>query len=209
MKKFLTKIVVLFIVSGFIGCNQESNAKPGANKSYDLMGSKVSFVAPSEPWQEKVQTVGEESADLGLPANTALAVTFRRPQAEGIIAVGVLGQQKDKDGKFVELENDQETLNQIALWVEKRDGERLEQEYTKVLGHNAFRMVFEVGDPQHREKGEQIHFTRDGRHYSLSIIVPKDDFNQEVGQFRNLVTSFNIEGGQAPAGATPVPSASP
>lgn len=188
---------ILFILSLFLaatlGCQNQPPASAGPTKEYKLMGdTEISIVTPSAPWVESVQTVGEGEASLGLPADTVLGLTFRRPNKEGLMAVGALGQQRNDKGEFVELENDQETLNQIANWVVKRDGERLKEEYIKVLGVNAFHMVFEVGKEDRREKGEQVHFTKDGKHYTLSILVPAQDYDAEIGQFRNLVSSFQI-----------------
>lgn len=157
------------------------------------MGQKtVTFTSPGEPWDESVTTIGEENAELGLPADTPAGVTYRRPDKEGHIIVGALAQKKDDEGNLIELENDQETLNRIALWIEKRDGERLTEEYIKVLGVNAFRMVFEFGDEKNRQKGEQVHFTKDGLHYTLSILVPTQDYNSQIGHFRTLVESFSL-----------------
>ena len=192
MKKILFIFLSLFLATA-LGCQNQPPASAGPTKEYKLMGdTKISIVTPSAPWVESVQTVGEEEANLGLPADTVLGVTFRRPGKEGLIAVGALGQQRNEKNEFVELENDQETLNQIANWVVKRDGERLKEEYIKVLGLNAFHMVFEVGKEGRREKGEQVHFTKDGKHYTLSILVPAQDYDAEIGQFRNLVSSFQI-----------------
>lgn len=194
VKKILSFTLILFTIV-LAGCNPRPSAISGPTKSYKVPNGEISFSTPSAPWAEKVITLGEELGTLGapIPAETALGVTFKRPEKEGLISVGVLGQQKDDKGNLVDLENDQETLNQIALWVEKRDGERLKEEYIQVLGVNAFHMIFEVGDEQHREKGEQVHFTKDGTHYALSIVVPKSDYDAEVGHFRNLVSSFKVE----------------
>jgi hypothetical protein len=194
VKKILTLILISFILVAS-GCQQNTAATSGPTKTYKVVDNDISFVTPSSPWVEKVQTVGEDKGELGdpVPADTVLGVTFRRPEKDGLIAVGVLGQQKNKDGEFIELENDQETLNQIALWVEKRDGKRLEEEYIKVLGVNAFHLVFEVGSGDSKEKGEQVHFTKDGKHYSLSILMPAKDYDAEIGHFRNLVSSFKIQ----------------
>lgn len=190
MKKILI-VISLCVLS--LGCTPKPSAVSGPEKTYDLMGKEVTFAIPSAPWVEKTQTIGPEQADLGMPAETIVGITFRRPDKEGLIAVGALGQQQTTDGKFVDIENDQETLNQIANWVEKRDGKRLEEEYIKVLGTNAFHMTFEVGEDNRKEKGEQVHFTKDGKHYSLSILVPAQDYKSEVGHFRNLVASFKID----------------
>lgn len=195
MKKILTVFLISFIAFAS-GCQQNVAATSGPTKTYKVVESDISFATPASPWEEKVQTVGDEVVgELGNPisADTVLGVTFRRPEKDGLISVGVLPQQTDEEGKVVELENDQETLNQIAMWVQKRDGKRLEEEYIKVLGVNAYHMVFEVGDEEHLQKGEQVHFTKDGKHYSLSIIVPAQDYKSEVGHFRNLVSSFKIQ----------------
>jgi hypothetical protein len=193
VNKFLVLLSICVIFVANFGCQEQAAAVAGPSKSYNLMGEEVSFVTPASPWVETVQTIGDDNAELGMPADTILGITFRRPDKDGLIAVGALGQQKDKDGKFIELENDQETLNQIAGWVDKRDGERVGEEYIKVLGVNAFHMTFEVGPEDRREKGEQVHFTKDGRHYTLSILVPAQDYDAQIGQFRNLVAAFTTK----------------
>ncbi|MFA5504515.1 MAG: hypothetical protein WC314_04260 [Vulcanimicrobiota bacterium] len=193
MKKILTLILISFIVAG-VGCQGSPSAGAGPVKTYQMLDGSIAFATPTSPWEEKVQTLGEDVGELGdpIPAETVLGITFRRPGKDGLIAVGVLGQQQNEKGEFVELENDQEMLNQIALSVEKREGKRTKEEYIKVLGVNAFRMVFEVGEGERLQKGEQVHFTKDGKHYSLSILLPAQDYDAEIGQFRNLVSSFNI-----------------
>lgn len=194
MKKILTLIVISFIVLG-VGCNSTPSATSGPTKTYKVVDGSLSFATPSSPWVEKVQSIGEVQGELGdpIPAETVLGITFRRPDQEGIISVGVLGQQKNEKGEFVELENDQEMLNHIAMSVEKREGKRLKEEYIKVLGVNAFHMVFEVGEDERKQKGEQVHFTKDGKHYTLAMLVPAQDYDAEVGHFRNLVSSFKLE----------------
>lgn len=215
MKKILVLMLFSFVSLASVGCqgggggSSSSGGQNGQAKSYNILGQRnVSFTVPGAPWVEKVQTVGEKDADLGMSADTVVGVTFRKGEADGLIAVGALGQQKDKSGKFVDLENDQETLNQIAMWVVKREGAISEQEYVQVDGVNAFRMVFEIKNGETQEKGEQIHFTKEGLHYTLSILVPANEFSSEVGQFRNLVNSFKTVPSE---GAAPVatPSTTP
>ena len=150
-------------------------------------------MTPSAPWEERVQTVGEESAELGQPADRVVGITFKRPEKDGLIAVGAVKQGQNEKEEFIELENDKETLNRIANWVVKRDGEILEQEYIKVLGANAYHMTFKVGADEREERGEQVHFTKDGKHYTMSILVPAQDYDKEIGQFRNLVKDFSIK----------------
>ncbi|MCA9775799.1 MAG: hypothetical protein KC800_03750 [Candidatus Eremiobacteraeota bacterium] len=194
MKKILTLILISFIVLG-AGCQNSPSAISGPTKTYKVVDGSLSFTTPSAPWEEKVQSLGEVQGELGnpIPAETVLGVTFRRPDKDGMISVGVLGQEKDKDGKVIDLENDQEMLNHIAMSVEKREGKRLKEEWTQVLGVNAFHMVFEVGEDERKQKGEQVHFTKDGKHYTLAILVPAQDYDAEIGHFRNLVSSFKLE----------------
>lgn len=191
MKKILFILIVCLFST--LGCENQASSVSGPTKTYDLQGREVSFVSPAEPWKAHVQTVGEDNATMGLPADRVVGITFRRPEKDGLIAVGALDQQKNDKDQFIELENDQETLNQIANWVIKRDGEILENEYIKVLGVNAYHMTFKVGKDAREKKGEQIHFTKDGKHYTMSILVPAADYDKEVGQFRNLVKDFNIK----------------
>ena len=194
MKKILVILTICLLSSLNLGCQNSSSGVAGPTKTYDLQGEQVSFVTPSAPWEERVQTVGEESAELGQPADRVVGITFKRPEKEGLIAVGAVKQGQNEKEEFVELENDKETVNRIANWVIKRDGEILEQEYIKVLGINAYHMTFKVGADEREERGEQVHFTRDGKHYTMSILVPAQDYDKEIGQFRNLVKDFDIKG---------------
>lgn len=135
------------------------------------------------------------------PMTTGIA--FQKPDYKGFFAVGTMAQRDDK-GKLVELESDQETLDVIAMWVEKRDGERLKQEWIPLAGTNAFHMIFEVGPPEERLKGEQVHFTNKGVHYTLSMLMPVKDYSSEVGHFQRIISSFKLESaGQAEPGKTP------
>ena len=190
MKNIPLTLFVSLLTFLVFGCQPNSSAVAGPEKSYKLIGKEVSFVTPSGPWQETVDTIREEDAELGMSADTVVAVVFRRPKEEGLISVGALGQQRDSENKLIELENDQETLNQIANWVIKRDGKITEQDYIKVLGVNAFRMTFALGDEKRKEKGQQVHFTKDGTHYALSILVPAKDYAAEIPHFDHLLSSF-------------------
>ena len=203
MKKILVLVMICLLPLTLSGCDKGKGDAPsseGQTKTYNLLGQReVSFTAPGDPWVEKVQTVGEEDADLGRPADTVVSVTFRKGETDGLIAVGALGQQKDEKGKYIELENDQKTLNQIAMWVVKRDGKITEQEYKEVAGTNAYHMVFTVKNGENEEKGEQYHFTKDGFEYTLSILLPADEFNSQVGQFHRLVETFTVKNSEKPA----------
>jgi hypothetical protein len=172
-------------------------------ETFELRGTEAVFAPPPAPWVANPIKVGEDDGELGLPADTVTAITFRRPESEGFITVAALDQARDSEGNLIELENDQETLNTIARWVEKRNGERTEEEYIKVLGVNAFHMKFNVLENENKLKGEQVHFTKGGQHYTLSILVPAQDYDAEVGHFRDLVSSFNLKEGD---GAQPTPA---
>lgn len=192
MKKILSILLLLFITVTS-GCQDQKPVTSGPEKSYDLMGKTVTFVTPASPWVEQQQEIGPEEAELHMPEGTVVGITFHHPDNGGLIAVGAVGQNVADDGEFIEIENDQETLNQIAMWVEKRDGTRLKEDYIKVLGVNAFHMVFEVGKGERKEKGEQVHFTLDGHHYTMSMLVPLKEYSVHIDHFRNLVSSFTID----------------
>lgn len=215
MKKILVLVMICLLPVTLSGCGKGkpqdgAASSEGQTKTYNLLGQReVSFTAPGDPWVEKVQTVGEEDADLGRPADTVVSVTFRKGETDGLIAVGALGQQKDEKGKYIELENDQKTLNQIAMWVVKRDGKITEQEYKEVAGTNAYHMVFTIKNGENEEKGEQYHFTKDGFEYTLSILLPLDEFDSQVGQFHRLVETFSVKNSGKPAAATPAAKATP
>lgn len=117
---------------------------------------------------------------------------------------------EEPKGALVELENDQETLDMLARWVIKRDGEITHQEYIPVGGANAFHMVFEMGKPSERMKGEQVHFTKNGTHYSISMLAPQKDYSSDLPYFRSIVSSFKVESSNPAAGeATPAASSNP
>lgn len=190
MKKILFILTCFILAGASLGCQSSHSDVAGTEKVYDLAGGKVSFLAPPESWVESLQQVSAEGAELGMPEGSLAAVTFRRKDSTGFISVGAFGQKKDKAGKLVELENDQEMLDQIAMRVIKRDGEILEQEYRKVLGVNAFYMEFELKQGADPQKGAQVHFTKDGTYYALSLLVPSTDYSSSVGHFEALVESF-------------------
>lgn len=110
---------------------------------------------------------------------------------------------EEPKGALVELENDQETLDMLARWVIKRDGQITHQEYIPVGGANAFHMVFEMGKPAERMKGEQVHFTRDGTHYSISMLAPLKDYSSDLPYFRSIVSSFKVESSKPAKGEAP------
>jgi hypothetical protein len=185
------------------GCGRPTDG-PGVSKSYDLNGNKVSFVAPPPPWEEKKQVEPPQHDDGKLSdKELTTGVAFQKPDYSGFFSVGTMA-QREEGGKPVALEADQETLDVIAMWVEKREGNRLKQEWIPLAGTNAFHMVFEIGGADNRQKGEQVHFTRDGVHYTMSMLMPAKDYNAEVGHFQTMISSFKLEGSGAPAGtATP------
>ena len=212
MKKILVLLMTSLVMCSLTGCGGKTATAAGPSKSYDLMGQReVTFVTPGEPWVEELRTLGQEDAELGMPADTVLGVAFRTPDDKGLISVNMHEQRKDDTGKPVELEDDQETLDIIAMRVEKRDGTRLDQAYIQVLGKNAFRMVFEIPEEDGKVKGEQVHFTLDGKYYSFSFLVPAEKYSSEQGHFRRLVESFTVKktgSGPAPA-QTPKAAATP
>ena len=190
VKKILFCIMCCLFAGVTLGCQPSHSDVAGTEKSYELAGGKVSFLAPPDNWKESLQQVTAEGAELGMPEGSLAAVTYRLDESTGFISVGAFGQKQDKDGKFVELENDQEMLDQIALRVIKRDGEIQKQEYRKVLGVNAFYMEFELKRGADSQKGAQVHFTKDGTYYALSLLVPAADYSASVGHFESLVESF-------------------
>jgi hypothetical protein len=207
--------MVALLVALVAGCGGGGGS--GTSKTYELDGRKISFQIPPAPWVEKV--LEEEPPPEGdgrmtdKPTPTPVGVAFARETGKGSFSVGLMDQNVDvkydpKNPKKVlsrtpvELENDQVTLDWIAMWVEKRDGKRLKQEYIKVAGVNAFHMVFEIGRPEERMKGEQVHFTKNGTHYILSMVMPVADYDSQVGYFQNMVSSFQILQGKPLQGVT-------
>jgi hypothetical protein len=189
VKKILCVLTLLLVLAG---CNGQSGT-PGSTKTFDLNGHKVSFTAPPDPWKEKPQVEMPAPEDGKLSDKpTTIGVSFQKPDYKGFFAVGTMD-QRTENGKPVELESDQETLDVIAMWVEKRDGERLKQEWIPLAGTNAFHMVFEIGKQEDRMKGEQVHFTSNGVHYTLSMLMPAKDYGSEVGHFQRMISSFKLE----------------
>lgn len=216
MKKILLSLIVTILVTT-LGCDPGQRSGPaGAGKTYALEGGKVTFVPPPSPWKESVGTEPAQH-DSGAMSDkeTTIGVSFHKPDSDGFFAVGSMEQnakvEVDKDGKetsrtLVELENDQDTLNIIAFWVLKRDGKILKQEYIPVAGTNAFRMEFEMGKPEEAMKGQQVHFTRDGTHWTLSMLMPAKEYSAEVKHFQNMVSSFQLESSSRNAAtAAPTP----
>ena len=200
VKKILTSLLAVAVLT--LGGCQGSGAGTGAAKTYKLEGGTVSFVAPPAPWKEDASHDGE--GDLGEPKGALVAVGFRQPEHEGFLSVGTMTQRRElvKDpktkidepkGDLVELENDQETLDMLARWVIKRDGEITHQEYIPVGGANAYHMVFEMGKPDKRMKGEQVHFTKGGTHYSISMLAPAKEYSADLPHFQAMVSSFKVE----------------
>lgn len=219
MKKILLSLVATLLVTSLSGCNPStSSTGHGPGKQYELEGGKVTFVPPPSPWKEQL---GTESAEIESGAmsdkETNIGVSFHKPDSEGFFAVGSMEQnakvETDANGKetgrsLIELENDQDTLNIIAFWVLKRDGKILKQEYIPLAGANAFRMEFELDKPEEKMKGQQVHFTKDGTHWTLSMLMPAKDYSAEVKHFQTMVSSFQLESSQRRAGE-PVATATP
>lgn len=216
VKKLLFVFLATLLLSGCPGGLSGSGTN-GPTKTYALEGGKATFTTPPSPWEEKLGVTGENDSTLGAEKGEAVGVSFHRPEAEGFFAVGTMEQnnqpQVDAKGKttgrqYIELENDQETLDMIAFWVVKRDGKILKQDYIPIAGTKAFWMEFELGKPDSRMKGQQAHFTRDGTHWTLSMLIPVKEYDAEVKHFRSMISSFQLEpekrqGAQANAKPSP------
>lgn len=187
------------------GCGR--GAPAGVEKTYDLDGRKVSFVAPPVPWKEvlipeEVDLRDGSMKEEGKPQSIGVSFAREDQNLKGSFSVAVMDQNFDlavdpktrkvTRSEFIELENDQETLDYLAMWIDKRDGKRLTQEYIKVAGVNAFHMVFELGPEADRMKGEQVHFTKDGSQYSISMIVPIKEYSANLKTYQDMVSSFKI-----------------
>lgn len=216
VKKILLLLSTLLVLSG---CNPGGSGAGGASKTFDIDGAKVSFVAPPSPWVEKDLVDEEPPRNDGTMKDLVrtAGVSFQKPESTGFFSVGTMAQnakvETDKSGKeikreLIELENDQDTLDVLAYWVVKRDGEISKQEYIPVAGTNAFHMEFELGKPDQRMKGQQVHFTKDGTHWTLSMLMPSKDYSSEVKHFQSMVSSFKLEGGAA-GGGKPAAAAKP
>ncbi len=211
VKKILTSLLAAAVLT-FAGCQGATGVNgSGATKTYKLEGGTVSFSSPPSPWKEELSHDGEKQ--LGAEKGAVVGVSFRKPEHEGFFSVGTMRQNRklvtnpktkieEPTGDLIELENDQETLDMLARWVIKRDGEISHQEYIPVGGANAYHMVFELGKPTERMKGEQVHFTKNGTHYSISMLAPAKEYSSAVGFFQSMISSFKVEGG---ASATPKP----
>lgn len=202
MKKILLLLTAFLVLSG---CNGGGAGGSGASKTFDIEGQKVSFVAPPSPWAEKdlVEELPPPTDGSMRDKQRTAGVSFQKPESTGFFSVGTMEQnakvETDKNGKeikreLIELENDQDTLDVLAYWVVKRDGEISKQEYIPVAGTNAFHMEFELGKPEQRMKGQQVHFTKDGTHWTISMLMPAKDYSAEVKHFQAMISSFKIEG---------------
>ena len=198
VKKILLLISVVFVLCGCGG-----GAAGGTARTYELEGNKVSFTAPPAPWLEKTE-VHQPQHDDGVISDKVITtgVAFLKDKYDGYFFVGAMPQNKDvktdSKGKVlsetpIDLEKDQDTLDVLAMRVDKRNGKRLKQEWIPIAGTNAFHMVFEVGPDNERQKGEQVHFTKGGVHYTLSMLMPIKDYDAEVGHYQQMVSSFKLE----------------
>lgn len=154
----------------------------------------MEFAPPPAEWERKFQTVTSSEADLGLPEGTVLSLTFQHPDGKGFLAVSSVEAATDENGKTIPLENDQDTLNKIAMWVVKREGEISNQKYVKVDGENAYRMEFSFGQDETAERGVQLHFTKGSRHYTIALTMPASKFDQALPVFNKVAETFKVKG---------------
>jgi hypothetical protein len=220
VKKILLSIIATLLTVALPGCGAGGTTSDGTgpSKTYNLEGGTVTFTTPAAPWVEKKGMSGEADAQPGAPDGETVGVSFHKPESQGFFAVGTMAQnakvEKDASGKeigrkLIDLENDQDTLDVIAYWVIKRDGKILNQDYIPFAGGNAYWMEFELGKPEERMKGQQVHLTKDGTHYTLSMMMPSKDYDTELKQFQTMISSFKLESsGKPPArpAATPAPT---
>lgn len=203
MKKILTSLLIVATLT-LVGCQGgPSGVGSGATKTYKLEGGAVTFTVPPSPWKEELSYDGE--GEPGADKGATVGVSFRRPENTGFLSVGTMKQRRElvknpksgieePTGALVQLENDQETLDMLARWVIKRDGRITHQEYVPVGGANAFHMVFEMGKEPEKMKGEQVHFTKDGTHYSISMLAPIKEYSSELPHFQAIISSFKVDG---------------
>lgn len=222
VKKILFLIAFVLPLAFAAGCGNRAPA--GVEKSFNLDGREVSFIAPPLPWEAVMMKEPIDLRDGTMRSEEKelpIGVSFVREDQnlKGSFSVAVMDQNSNvkTDPKthkiikkeFIELENDQMTLDYIAMWVDKRQGKRTKQEYIKVAGVNAFHMVFEIGPEDERMKGEQVHFTKGGTHYSISMLLPSAEYSANVGIFQAMVSSFLIKSSvgqeKEPATSTPKP----
>ena len=172
-----------------IGCG-EKGPPSQAPATFTLTTQKVEFAPPPADWKKHSQTVID--ADPGLPKDTVMAVIFEPPTGEGHIAVTNEPQVKNDKGKIVELEEDQDLLNKIAMAVVKRNGEITNQTYIKVDGREAYRMEFTYGDGKLKMQGVEVHFSKKGYHYALALHAPEEKFKSYAPYFEQVVKTFKV-----------------
>ncbi len=183
-------LIVALAVVVCAGCQTTPTLGPAETVSLRLQ--EVEFSPPPAEWERVVREVKPEEGDPGLPAGTVIAVIYNHPDGKGHIAVTGQIQATDKEGNLIELEDDQDTLNQIAMAVVKRDGEIEEQEYVKVDGKNAYRMEFSYGEGEFKQRGVEVHFTKSERHFALAMHLPESKFAEAEPIFNQLVETFKL-----------------
>lgn len=211
MKKILVLSILVLCVLASVGCGAgNSSAGGGPTQTYELEGGTVTFTTPPSPWAESKGTETPAPTDGTMSDKpVTVGVSFHKPESKGFFAVGTMAQNADvekdpKTGKeisrkLIELENDQDTLDVIAYWVIKRDGEILKKDYIPIAGTKAFWMEFELGKPEERMKGQQAHFTKDGTHWTLSMLMPSADYDSELKHFQAMISSFKLDSPSKPA----------
>lgn len=183
---------IFFISLLLVGCQGGAgNAPP---ETFSLRGQKVEFAPPPAEWKRNFQKVTAKDAELGLPEGTVLGLTFEHPEGKGFLVVSSVEAATDQAGKPIPLQSDQDTLNKIAMWVVKREGEIRDQKYIKVDGQEAYRMEFAFGQNETAEKGVQIHFTKGSRHYTIALTMPASKFDAALPVFNKVAETFQVKG---------------
>ena len=75
MKKILVVFSLCFLALTNFGCQANSATTSGPATTHKIMGQSITYPAPGEPWRENVKTIGAENAELGVPADTVVALT--------------------------------------------------------------------------------------------------------------------------------------
>lgn len=176
--------ILALLFALLMGCGEKGPpSQPPA--TFTIFKQKVEFSPPPADWKKHTQAIAEDDKDI-------MAVVFEPATGKGHIAVTNEPLAPDAKGNVVELENDQDTLNKIAMAVIKREGEISNQTYIKVDGRDAYRMEFTYGNGKLEMQGIEVHFSKNGYHYALAVHAPKDEFKSYQPYFEQVVKTFKV-----------------
>ncbi|MBI3929388.1 MAG: hypothetical protein HY319_27835 [Armatimonadetes bacterium] len=196
----LALTLILLGSGGLSGCS--AGVSPTEPETFDLLGNQVQFQPPPKDWKPDFQ---EDPPDLGQPKGQVVGLVFKQPDGKGRITVtnldvsDALVDEKTGDvpkpgatGKYQPLDQNKPLLNRLVEPVSRRDGKVLKQDYRTVGGENAYWFEFEFGEGGTRQKGKQVHFTKDKHLYSVTLTVSESVYASSLPVFDRIVETFKV-----------------